>query len=307
MSLRNSLLILLLSCTAATACNEQRAAGPDPDPEDPENPENPVEPAVLIGAGDIANCSRTADENTASMLDGMEGIIFTAGDNLNDEGGGATYMDCYEPSWGRHLDRTHAVIGNQDYELGPADAYFSYFGEAAGPSTDAFYSFDAGAWHIVVLNSNPSFVPTAAGSPQEQWLREDLATNEAACTMAIFHHPRFYHGPWGRNADVLPFWNALYEAGADVVVNAHFQLYERHARQTPQGDPDPEAGIRQFTVGTGGGGGPDVLHDPWPNTEVRDNTSFGVIKFTLEADSYSWQFIPVNEGGFTDSGSESCH
>lgn len=305
MFMRKSILTVLLSSLALWACDEQRAAGPDEDPTDPDV-EPPTEAAVLIGAGDIANCTRSSDDATASMLDTLDGIVFTAGDNLNDEAASASYADCYGPTWGRHLSRTRAVIGNQDYDAGSAE-YFNYFGDAAGPTNDGYYSFAAGGWQIIVLNSNASFLPTEVGSPQEQWLREELAASDALCTMAIFHHPRFYHGPWGKNGDVLPFWNALYEAGADVVVNAHFQLYERHARQTPQGELDPERGIRQFTVGTGGGGGPDVLHDPWPNTEVRDNTSFGVIVFTLEADSYTWKFVPAEAGGFTDAGSESCH
>jgi len=44
-----------------------------------------------------------------------------------------------------------------------------------------------------------------------------------------------------------------------------------------------------------------------PNSEVADNTSFGVIKLTLSASGYVWEFIPVAGASFRDSGSAGCH
>jgi acid phosphatase type 7 len=41
----------------------------------------------------------------------------------------------------------------------------------------------------------------------------------------------------------------LYEADTDVVFSGHEHTYERFS---PQGRADPEGGIRQFVVGTGG-------------------------------------------------------
>jgi hypothetical protein len=240
------------------------------------------------------------------VLDTLSGLVFAAGDNLHDNAAGASYDACYGPSWGRHKSRTFPAVGNHDYDPGSLDPYFDYFGAAAGPRGLGYYSFDHGAWHVIVLNSNADRVPTARGSDQEQWLRADLAANRSRCTIAIFHHPRFYHGTFNRNMSVEPFWAALYEADADVVVNGHFHLYERYALLKPDGSADPERGIRQFTVGTGGRT-LDALHEPAPGLQVRDNTTYGVLKLVLKHDSYDWKFIAAAGGSFSDEGSDRCH
>lgn len=265
------------------------------------------ETAVLVGAGNIALCGTDNDEATAQLLDGISGTVFTAGDNAYPNGTASDYANCYDPTWGRHKSRTYAALGNHEYDSSStAEAAFDYFGARAGPRGQGYHSFDVGNWHVIVLNANPTFVATAAGSPQEQWLRNDLSANQRRCTLAIWHHPRFYQGTFGRNASVKPFWDALHAADADVVVNGHFHLYERYAPQTPDGEVDPQRGLRQFIVGTGGRGR-DALVEPHPNVEVRDNTGFGVLQLILRADDYSWDFVPAQGSTFADSGSASCH
>jgi PKD domain-containing protein/calcineurin-like phosphoesterase family protein len=263
--------------------------------------------AVLVGAGNIAVCGTDNDAATALLLDEIPGTVFTAGDNAYPNGTAANYAGCYHPTWGRHRDRTMAALGNHDYDSSTtADPTFDYFGDRAGPRGRGYYSFDRGSWHIIVLNSNSTFVPTGAGSAQEQWLRADLAAHQGRCTLAIWHAPRFYQGTFGRNASVKAFWDALYAAGADVVVNGHHHLYERYAPQTPDGVVDLASGIRQFIAGTGGRGH-DALVEAHPNVEIRDNTAFGVLKLTLRTDAYDWQFVPAAGASFTDSGTGSCH
>ena len=46
---------------------------------------------------------------------------------------------------------------------------------------------------------------------------------------------------------------------------------------------------------------------PQPNSEVRDNATYGVLKLTLHASSYDWQFIPEAGKTFTDTGTGTCH
>jgi hypothetical protein len=43
------------------------------------------------------------------------------------------------------------------------------------------------------------------------------------------------------------------------------------------------------------------------NIEVFNGTTYGILKLTLSATSYSWQFLPVAGQTFTDSGTASCH
>lgn len=263
---------------------------------------------VLVGAGDIASCTRPGAEATAKLLDGIPGTVFTVGDNAYQTGTAIEFAACYDPTWGRHKSRTRPAPGNHEYMTEGASGYFGYFGAAAGDPGKGYYSYDLGTWHIIVLNSNCSEVGgCGAGSPQEQWLRADLAAHPAPCTLAYWHHPRFSSGRHGSHATYQAFWHALYDYQADVVLSAHAHDYERFAPQDPGGVLDPVRGIREFVVGTGGGS-----HHPFPgaaipNSEVRNDDTFGVLKLTLHPAGYEWQFAPEAGKTFTDSGTGSCH
>ena len=274
-----------------------------PTPTITSTPTLPPEP-VLVGAGDIADCSSEGDDITARLLDRIEGTVYTTGDNAYGSGTTTQFSECYDPTWGRHKARTRPSAGNHDYITPGAAGYFGYFGPLAGNPGEGFYSYDLGDWHIIVLNSN---VSVRAGSPQETWLRADLAAHPVACTLAYWHHPRFSSGiNHGSDTSMHPLWQALYDYGADVVLNGHEHNYERFALQNPAGEADPVRGLREFVVGTGG----KVLYAfsprPAPNTEVRDSRTFGVLKLTLHPTSYSWEFIPEPGKTFTDSGTAPC-
>ncbi|HZS00422.1 MAG TPA: metallophosphoesterase [Chloroflexota bacterium] len=261
---------------------------------------------VLVGAGDIAACGE-GSEATAALLDRIPGTVVTLGDNAYGSGTAEEYARCYEPTWGRHKARTRPAPGNHDYMTASAAPYFAYFGERAGAPRQSYYSYDLGAWHIVALNSNCDEVGGCeAGSPQERWLRVDLAAHPAACTLAYWHHPRFSSGEHGNNRAVQPFWQALYDAGADVALAGHEHFYERFAPQDPAGAADPARGIRQFTVGTGGAS----LYQfgvVRPNSEVRSAESFGVLKLTLGSQGYQWEFVAADGKPSKDRGSAACH
>src|SRR5688572_24224192 len=214
---------------------------------------------VFVGAGDISNCSGNNDEATAKLLDNIAGTVFTLGDNVYSDGTLTQFTDCYGPTWGRHKDRTRPVPGNHDYHTAGASGYYTYFGATASPmdtnctsNCKGYYSYNLGAWHIIALNSE---IDHTAGSVQEQWLRTDLAGNQSMCTLAYWHKPRFSSGAnHGNNSSFQPFWQALYDYGADVVLNGHDHTYERFAPQSPTAQADPTRGIREFVVGTGGAG-----------------------------------------------------
>jgi len=262
-----------------------------------------VAPAILVGAGDIADCASTGDEATAALLAAFSGVVFTAGDNVYESGTPEAFVQCYDPSWGRWKGRTRPVPGNHEYLTPGAAGYFAYFGANAGDPARGYYSYDRAPWHIVALNSS---VDLRAGSPQEQWLRADLAAHPTACTLAYWHFPRFSSGFQGNIPELEPIWQALYEAGADVIVVGHDHDYERFAPQSPAGLPDSGRGIRQFVVGTGG---KSLL--PFTaiaaNSEVRNNTTYGVLLLKLYAGHYEWEFVPAQPDGFTDAGSDPCH
>ena len=268
--------------------------------------------AVLVGAGDIAECKGAFDSATAALVNATPGTVYTLGDNAYPDGTTADFANCYGPTWGVFKDRTRPVAGNHDYNTPGAAAYFAYFGASAGNPSEGWYSYDVGTdWHVVVLNSNCAFVGGCdAGSPQEQWLRADLAASTRACTLAMWHHPRFSSTyPGGIPPTSVPstraFWKALYDDGAEVVLNAHEHVYERFAAQDASGAADPGKGIRQFTVGTGG----EELsgfHKIAPNSQVRDATTYGVLRLTLGRGTYDWAFLPIAGSTFNDTGTGSC-
>ncbi len=262
---------------------------------------------TLVGAGDIAICGNPGAEATAKLLDKIPGTIFTAGDNSNDSGTASEYANCFNPAWGRHKARIRPAVGNHDYLSPNAAPYFAYFGAAAGDPNKGYYSYDVGSWHVVVINSNCSKAGGCkAGSPQEQWLKADLAAHPSKCTLAVWHHPRFSSGQQGNYVSMQDIWQALYTAGAELVINGHDHVYERFAPQDPSGRADPSRGIREFIVGTGGASH-NPFKSPIANSEVRIKDVFGLLKLTLQAGSYSWQFVPEAGKTQSDSGSTACH
>jgi hypothetical protein len=263
--------------------------------------------ATLVGAGDIASCDKTDDEATASLLDDIEGTVMALGDQAYPDGTAQEYAECYDPTWGRHKDRTRPTPGNHEYLTPGAAPYFDYFGEAAGNAGEGWYSYQLGAWHIVVLNANCDAVGgCSASSPQLTWLGADLAADDSQCTLAYWHHSRFTSGRYQDDATFQPFWEALYADGADVVVTAHDHEYERMAPQTPDGQADAERGMTAFVVGTGG----ESLRDfegVTVNSVFRSNEAFGVLKLTLRPTDYAWEMITAPNRIVVDSGTGTCH
>jgi hypothetical protein len=257
---------------------------------------------TFVGAGDIANCKNLAPARaTARLLDRIDGTIFTLGDHAYPHGDAQEFRDCYGPTWGRHKARTRPTIGNHDTITSHGRPYFDYFQDDAGPERRGYYSFELGAWHIVSLNSGTSMKPE---SPQLKWLREDLAIHTTECSLAYWHVPRFSSGP-DHDQSESDLWRVLYEAGVDVVLNGHEHAYERFAPQDDQGRPDPARGIREFIVGTGGGE-PAKLNQAAPNSEIRSDHLLGVLKLTLGAHDYAWEFVSVAGQPFADTGSARC-
>jgi hypothetical protein len=262
---------------------------------------------VLVGAGDIADCGTTGDSATAALLDHIPGTVFVAGDAAYPSGTAAQFANCYNPTWGRFKGRTRPAPGNHEYLTAGAAPYFSYFGSRAGTAGQGWYAYDLGTWRVYSLNSNCSFVGGCGpGSDQEAWLRADLAANPRTCVAAIWHHPLFSSGMHGATTETKPLWDALYEAGADVVINGHDHDYERFAPQRPDGAVDAAAGIREFVIGTGGAE-KRSLGTVQPHSEARRASIFGVLKLELKPAGYTWRFVPASGATWTDSGEASCH
>jgi hypothetical protein len=251
---------------------------------------------VLVGAGDISSCGNSNDEATAKLLDGISGTVFTTGDNVYTSGTSTQYRDCYNPTWGRHKSRTKPVPGNHDYGTSGASGYFNYFN-----NPPAYYAYNLGGWRIYALNSEISVSSTSA---QVTWLKNDLAANPRQCVLAYWHKPRWSSGNHGSSSSMQTLWKTLYDAGADVVINGHDHDYERFTQMNGSGSA-VSSGMREFVVGTGG-----ASHYSFGSilstSQVRNSTTYGVLKLTLNSSSYSWKFVPVAGKTFTDTGTTNC-
>ena len=258
-------------------------------------------PTVAV-AGDIAD-NTNGDEITASLLDGLAPtLVLTTGDNAYPDGKLSEFMAYYEPTWGRHKGITRPSPGNHEYHDPGAAGYFAYFGAAAGPAGRGYYSFDLGTWHLISLNSE---VAHDAGSAQLAWLRADLATTTAKCVLAYWHRPRFTAGNYNDFTSYTPFWQELYNAGAELALAGHDHSYQRYERLDPAGVRDDLRGLREFVVGTGG----RRLYPLDPDARRAAGTAsvFGVLELTLRADGYAWRFVGQPGSSFDDSGSAVCH
>jgi hypothetical protein len=231
--------------------------------------------------------------------------VLTLGDTQYEDGSLTKYQQSFDPSWGRAKNIIRPAVGNHEYLTAGASGYYNYFGAAAGDSTKGYYSYDIGAWHLIALNSNCSQVGgCGTGSPQELWLKADLAAHPSMCTLAYWHHPRFSSGEHGSSTSYDAFWRDLYAAGAEIVLSGHDHDYERFAPQNPSGAADPN-GIQQFVVGTGGKNH-YAFTTTVANSLVRNPDTYGILKLTLHAASYDWQFVPEAGKTFTDSGTRNC-
>jgi hypothetical protein len=275
---------------------------------------------VIVAAGDIA-CDPTKSnfkggngtanachmKGTAQLAASLNPVaVLPLGDTQYDSGTLTEFAQSYDPTWGVLKKITLPVVGNHEYHTTNASGYYSYFGAAAGDPKKGYYSYNIGAWHLIALNSECTYIGGCnSGSPQEVWLSADLAAHPNMCTLAYWHEPRFSSSNAGNRGAVKVFWQDLYAAHADLILNAHGHVYERFALQSPSQAADPN-GIREIVVGTGGNslGGFSTIQ---PNSQVRNNTTFGVLKVTLHATSYDWEFVPEPGKTFTDKGTQACH
>ncbi len=248
---------------------------------------------TFVGAGDIAECGGTTDTATGNLVRSIPGEVFTLGDNVYPDGTAAQFSQCYDPAWGSFKARTHPSPGNHDYHTAGASGYFGYFG------VQPYYAFTLGDWRAYSLNAEISL------TNEVTWLKNDLAANPTACIVAYWHEPLFSSGQHGGDSSVKPLWDALYAAGAELILNGHDHDYERFAPQSPAGALDNTTGIREIVAGIGGAG-ERAFGGAKANSQVRITNVFGVLALTLTATGYSGEFLGT-DGNVHDSFSGNCH
>ena len=272
------------------------------------------------GAGTATACaeSRTSD---AVVADNSLVAVLGLGDYQYVCGDAADYEVSYNPSWGRVDAIMSPVAGNHEYQTGAdghgatcpgtnttAQNYFNHFGASAHASTGGHFSFDLGAWHLIGLNGNcgkSGVGGCSATSAQSIWLKNDLAATRQPCIAAFWHQPLFTAYQGANAVAYRPWWNLLYAARADLVLNGHVHNYQRYAASNPAGGADSSAGITEYVVGTGGEDlfDRDATLAPQPQVFLK---SFGYLRLDLQPAGWTAQFVDA-AGVVRDSSSGSCH
>jgi 3',5'-cyclic AMP phosphodiesterase CpdA len=270
---------------------------------------------TVYAAGDIARCpyhdaaysgaAQTAATVAAGLAHDPRAVVLAIGDLTYPRGAASEFRDCYTPTWGRFKDRTYPAPGNHEYYTAGAAPYFDYFGARAA---HGYYSFALGSWHVVSLDSN---LPAAGLAAQLDWLRADLASHPARCTLAFWHHPLYSSGGHGSQPAMRAAWQLLYDAGAELVLSGHDHDYERFAPQDADGHVDEARGLRQFVVGTGGAY-PTPFLLTVAHSAMRDSSRQGVLRLRLRDGGYDWAFLEsvrITTLGVAepDRGSAVCH
>ena len=277
--------------------------------------------SVIIAAGDIGSCASGGDELTAHLVDSLlvadsvadvEDVVATLGDNAYPNATDADFARCFRPSWGdsakRIMQRIRPSPGNHEHYVEKAAPYYRFFGRRAGNAGKGYYSYNLGAWHMIVLNSemlvNSQFSPEDR-EEQEEWLANELRNNTRRCTLAYWHHPRFSSGWHGSDIRMDNWWKLLYRGGVDVVLNGHDHHYERFHPLDTTGTIDTTRGMVQFVVGTGGielrG-----IRAPLSYSAARVTGRWGVLKITLGREEYRYAFLEPG-GRVWDPGGGRCH
>jgi hypothetical protein len=267
---------------------------------------DPNDPNYHNGTGTSTACRQLSTSNL--LVNGNFDAVLALGDLQYDSGSLTDFNEVYDPSWGRVKSITYPVVGNHEYGQSNASGYFQYFGARAGPAGQGWYSFNLGSWHIVAINSECDRIGGCdTGSPEETWLRNDLAAHPAECTIAMWHKGRYSSGHDGDNTFMQPMWADLYNAGVEILLSGHSHDYERFAPQDAGGHLDDAHGVRQFIVGTGGAFFTGLGTSFDANSQAHENDTYGVLQLTLRSGSYDWKFLPEAGKTYSDSGTTACH
>jgi hypothetical protein len=248
----------------------------------------------------------------ADSIAKVPNAVFTLGDNAYSSGTTAEFNQCFAPSWGDPqkgiIKSLHPSPGNHEYQTLNAAPYYKYFGTTAGDEGRGYYSYDVGAWHMVVVNSEiivSSAFTDSSRQAQMDWVEKDLKAHKKLCTIAYWHNPRFSSGWHGSDRRFIPMWRILYDNDVDLVLNGHDHDYERFRPMTPEGLTDTTRGITEIVVGTGG----EELRgfsNINANSLYRIEGRAGVLLLTLGAAEYRSAFIEIGGRVWDQSGGK-CH
>jgi acid phosphatase type 7 len=245
-------------------------------------------PTVVWAIGDGADGSSAARSVARRIAAGRPDRLLYLGD-VYEHGTGPEFSRNYRALYGSLDPRTAPTPGNHDWPS-HREGYDPYWRKVTGTEPPTFYSFTAGGWQLMSLNSES---PHDEGSRQLHWLRGQLA-GAGDCRLAFWHRPRFSAGMHGDQPDVQPFWDAL-RGRARLVVNGHDHNMQRLR---------PKGGITELIAGAGGHGHYGL--DPrYRGLAFHDTRKYGALRMSLRPGAARYAFVAAS-GRTLDSGTVRC-
>jgi hypothetical protein len=260
-------------------------------------------PFVVAAAGDGAS-GETNSLKVVKLISSINPDLFLYLGDVYEQGSKAEFYNYYGlqgTAFGAFRSITNPTVGNHEYLTNAAQGYFSYW-----DNIPDYYSYDAGGWHFISLNSNYNRIGVGSTSSQYQWLAQDLAAHANACTVVYYHHPLFNIGPEGATSAMSEIWALLAKNGVSIVINGHDHDYQRWAPLDGSGSPS-STGITEFVAGGGGHG-----LQKFKNTDKRvafsddmNPEAFGVLMLSLHPTQADFSYIS-DSGTPIDSGTVVC-
>lgn len=282
-------VLVLLGATAIVYGQVRPAPPPRPVPNEAfRSASSPDRPATVWAVGDGADGSDAARAVADRIVADRPDRVLYLGD-VYEGGSAADFRDRYQPVYGRLVPRTAPTPGNHDWPTHP-EGYDAFWSSRTGAPTPPWYSFRAGGWQIVSLNSE---APHDPGSEQVRWLRALLARTPGTCSLAFWHRPLQSAGKHGDQGDVAPLWDAL-RGHASVVVNGHDHNLQRLR---------PRDGITQYVAGAGGRSRYALSIDP--RVQFGDDGRDGALRMRLRPGGAELSFVAV-DGKVLDRSRVSC-
>ncbi len=258
----------------------------------------PGQPTVVAAVGDGAG-GEQGETDVVNLIQSWNPNLFLYLGDVYEKGSMPEFYNWYRPStwYGGLRSITDPAVGNHEYSTPQATGYFDYWDNIAH-----YYSFNAGAWHIVSLDSTSQFGQTQPGSAQYNWLSTDLAFNRQPCTLVYYHHPVFNIGQEGYTSRFDAIWALMAQHGVDIVLNGHDHTYQRW-QPLDAGGAVTANGITEFVAGTGGHSqGSFVTTD---SRVAASATGFGALQLTLNQTGAGYSYVSSSRT-VLDSGSIAC-
>lgn len=262
------------------------------------------QPFVVAAVGDGAG-GETNETNVVNLVNSWNPNLFLYLGDVYNQGSRAEFYNWYGPDnfFGHLRPITDPTVGNHEYLTSQADGYFYYWNGVPN-----YYSFNAGGWHFISLNSNGTYVPTVSGSPQYQWLQKDLTAHSNLCTIAFYHHPFFNVGPELPGTQMTAIWSLLAQGGTSLVLNGHDHDYQRWVPLDGSGSPS-QSGVTEFVVGSGGHTIQQFITTDSRLAVGYDKTSpttvYGALQLQLFWNKAVYKYINTS-GTVLDSGTVNC-